>query len=111
MKPLAIAFGLVFLGAAALQWNDPDPAPWIALYLAAAALCIAGVFRGVPSGLRLGLGALSALWAASLLPAIVREAAHTGTEIEREFGGLVLVVIAMALPTRPGAALETDPAA
>ncbi|HLU66550.1 MAG TPA: transmembrane 220 family protein [Kofleriaceae bacterium] len=37
---------LGFAAAAAVQWNDPDPAPWIAIYGAAALACaLAGRVR------------------------------------------------------------------
>jgi hypothetical protein len=39
LKTFNVFSGLVFLGCAALQWNDPDPLLWIALYLLAAISC------------------------------------------------------------------------
>ena len=100
MKPVAIAFTLAFAAAAALQVNDPDPVSWIAIYAAAALVSIATALRRAPPALHLGLGVVAVAWAALLLPDIVREAALTGTEMEREFGGLLLVALGMALLRR-----------
>ena len=97
MKLVAIAFTLAFAAAAALQLNDPDPVRWIAIYAAAALVSIATALRRAPPALHLGLGVVAVAWAARLLPTIVREAALTGSEMEREFGGLLLVALGMAL--------------
>jgi hypothetical protein len=61
------AMGLVFLAFAGLQLNDPDPALWTTLYVAASflsALAAAGRPRTIAVAV-LGLGALA--WAAPLL--------------------------------------------
>jgi hypothetical protein len=39
MKILNVIFCLLFIGCAALQYNDPDPYIWIPLYLYAAFCC------------------------------------------------------------------------
>ncbi|MFC6998662.1 transmembrane 220 family protein [Rufibacter roseus] len=39
---------LMFLVFAALQWNDPDPAVWIAVYLSAAVLCGMASWQKLP---------------------------------------------------------------
>jgi hypothetical protein len=97
MTLVAISFSLLFVAAAAVQLNDPDPVRWIALYAGAALLCVTSTLRRPPAVLYLGFGALAAIWAATLLPEIAREVALTGNEVEREFAGLLLVAIAMAL--------------
>jgi len=44
---LRLACALLFLSAALLQYNDPDPLRWIAIYLLAMLACIAADrFRG-----------------------------------------------------------------
>ena len=40
------AMAALFLLAAAVQWNDPDPARWIAIYGAALAVCVIVGVRG-----------------------------------------------------------------
>jgi len=39
MRILNITFAVIFVGFAALQYNDPDPYVWIPIYLYAAILC------------------------------------------------------------------------
>jgi hypothetical protein len=61
---------LVFALAAFVQWNDPDPLPWIALYALAALLSLAaaaGRFWLWPSVAAAGLYLVGVL---SLLPAL-----------------------------------------
>lgn len=41
MKGWAVFFAVLFAGAAAVQWNDPDPAFWILGYLSVSALSVA----------------------------------------------------------------------
>jgi flagellar biosynthesis protein FliQ len=40
MKIFNIVFAVLFLGFAALQYNDPDPFVWIAIYLAMVVACL-----------------------------------------------------------------------
>lgn len=40
MAWINLAFALLFVLGAVLQYNDPDPARWIAIYLAAAVSCL-----------------------------------------------------------------------
>ncbi|TRZ42891.1 transmembrane 220 family protein [Robertkochia solimangrovi] len=52
MKPffkiLASIFALLFIVSAALQYNDPDPYFWYAIYLFAAVLCVLFIFGKLP---------------------------------------------------------------
>ena len=98
----------VFLASAAVQWNDPDPAYWIALYGVAALLAARaaqGQLPRVPNAaalamyVALGLRALPDLLAA-------REEAFThwqmlsaGDEVAREAGGILLCAAWSALQT------------
>ena len=64
-------FAMLFTGAAILQFNDPDPGLWVAAYASAAGLAMAAAFGRShfwPSAL---LAAIFALWAATLLPALL----------------------------------------
>ena len=108
MRALHGLFALLFLFGAAVQFNDPDPLGWAAIYLAAA----------INSGLAaLGrapwIGATAVLvvalaWAATLAPAVVGkvpfssmfgdwEMAITGVEESREMYGLVIIAAWMAV--------------
>ncbi len=57
-KILAILFGLAFLSFVAMQYNDPDPALWMAIYGLSAVLCFLSAFDKAPHGL---------LWVAIIL--------------------------------------------
>ena len=39
MKVFNLIFCFIFIGFAALQYNDPDPYVWIPIYMYAAVLC------------------------------------------------------------------------
>jgi hypothetical protein len=83
MRVAAGLLGAVFVLAAALQWNDPDPLRWILAYLVAAALSIsaaAGRFLLIPN-LLAGVG--FGLWFLALAPALpsAETAAFTSFEM------------------------------
>ena len=105
---------VMFVFFAALQYNDPDPVQWMAIYLAAAAaaaMTAAGRARWQVPTL---VAAASLVWAVSLVPAA---AAHRPSwehlttwkmmdpEVEesRELGGLTIVLgcmVALAVSAR-----------
>jgi len=58
----------MFIASGALQYNDPDPLPWILVYCAAAAACLIGRPRLLSLGIASLVGAVSLLWAVVLLP-------------------------------------------
>jgi hypothetical protein len=98
----------LFAVSAALQYNDPDPWQWIAIYVAAAAACVLWGLRRTawPLATAVALGALA--WAATLLPDVL---GHVGlsdlflrmnekggrVEIGREIGGLTIVLAWMVV--------------
>jgi hypothetical protein len=102
LKQLAAAY---FILVAVLQYNDPDPWGWIAIYLAAAIISL--LQRREPQHITppLLLGALAALWALTLLPGAqgvaltdLPKPMHTrgGTvELAREVGGLTILALWM----------------
>jgi hypothetical protein len=58
---------LLFAFAAALQFNDPDPVRWIAIYGAASVLSLTVFFRRrVPPAVAIGVAAIALVWAASI---------------------------------------------
>jgi hypothetical protein len=112
------AMAALFLVAAALQYNDPDPETWMPFYLGAAAACLVPHRRALwPLA---GVMAVIALvWAASLAPSVLprfafgdmfrsMSAASPIVELSREFVGLLvvaawmlaLVVVARVAPAR-----------
>jgi hypothetical protein len=107
MKIASAVMSALFLVAAALQYNDPDPLGWAAIYLAAAVasgLAAAGRLRWWTAA-AVGLAAL--IWAATLAPRVIesgmlRDVARsmgpeTGAEEARELIGLTLIVLWMAI--------------
>jgi hypothetical protein len=57
---------LMFLFSAAVQYNDPDPLGWIAIYLAAAAVCALEIRRRTPRWLPGAVLLVALVWAATL---------------------------------------------
>ncbi|WP_336514736.1 transmembrane 220 family protein [Pollutibacter soli] len=114
MKILNVFFVIIFVISAGLQYNDPDPYIWIPIYLYAAVLCWLAV-RGKyhPKAYLLGIvvylayaaylffdknGVLS--WAEehhaeSLVTTM--KASKPWIEETREFGGLLILTIAMLI--------------
>lgn len=89
--------------SAALQYNDPDPLSWIALYAAAAAACVLWGLRRVAWPVAAPVAAIAAVWAALLLPDVLGHIAPGDlflrmsekggrVEVGREVGGLLIVV-------------------
>ena len=97
------AMTLLFVFAAAVQYNDPDPWSWIALYLAAAGVTLTAVWRPgqwIPAA---AVAVVSIVWALALAPAAARTSfpdlfqswQMMSTEMEegRELGGLILAAV------------------
>lgn len=76
------SFALLFLLSAAVQWNDPDPARWIVVYAAVAAISAAAAFgvrpRIATAAVFGGVLAAFALWAPAL--------EHTSLQALQSFG-------------------------
>jgi hypothetical protein len=109
---MRIVFGCLaalFVFAASLQYNDPDPARWMAIYLAAALTCGLAAARH-PAGMRLSfiVGPIALFWALTYIPAVLRhrqvlsmfdEWTMRNEEVlqSREMFGLILVTLAMLM--------------
>jgi hypothetical protein len=98
----------LFLVSAAVQWNDPDPVYWIAVYGAAAVLAARAAQGDVPLIANLIALLAFALLAGRALPDLLaaREAAFThwqmldsSDELAREAGGLLLCAAWSAVQT------------
>jgi len=116
LRAVNLLAGLCFVTSAALQWNDPDPLRWAAMYLAAAVACLlfhrGRMHRAIP----VAVGAVALVWALVLAPEVIGKVAPgelvqsmraSGPLIEmgRELGGLALIVVwmaALALAREPG---------
>ena len=100
----------LFAFAAAVQYNDPDPLRWMALYLAAAAACVLAVLHRLPRWVPLAVGLAALAWAATLAPHVLGrvgwgemveawEMRDVRVEEGREMYGLLIVVAWMAVLT------------
>jgi hypothetical protein len=113
MRILNIVFIIVFLLSAALQYNDPDPYVWMPIYLYGAFLCYRAIQKKYNPilyavGLIVYLGYAIYLffdgsgvnnWARehdseSLVQSM--KASKPWIEETREFGGLLILIIALA---------------
>jgi len=114
---------LVFSLSALVQFNDPDPARWIALYGSAAVVCLAALrrWRAAPA-LALAVALVALGWAAALRGVLRRivfsdlframKAETPAIEESREFLGLLIVagwMIALAaVASRPSWSGRSD---
>jgi Transmembrane family 220, helix len=103
MKTINWALAVMFLLFAAVQYNDPDPIQWAALYLQAMTVCIlAALGKNNIYLIYIGL-VISLLWAASISPdfftwlkegtptiAGTMKAENPHVELVREFLGLLI---------------------
>ena len=105
-KATTIAFGgmgALFVFAAAVQYNDPDPYLWALLYLASAGVSFASVRMPGAWKAAAAVAAVALIWAATLVPEVLRTSfpelfqswAMMSKEMEegREFVGLVMVAV------------------
>jgi len=104
---------LLFVFAAAVQYNDPDPLRWMAIYLAAAAACVLAVLHRLPRWLPMAVGLVALAWAATLAPHVFGrvgwgemveawEMKDVRVEEGREMYGLLIVAGWMAVLTLAG---------
>jgi hypothetical protein len=57
---------LLFLFAAAVQFNDPDPAVWIGIYGVAAVVCVLEIRRRTSVWMPVAVALIALVWAATL---------------------------------------------
>lgn len=122
MRVSCISAALLFLCCVAVQFNDPDPLRWMAIYGAAAVLSLAAVRRGgipwIPAAV---VGGIALAWMLSILPRVIGrvslaelfgrfEMKTSAIEEARECVGLALVtawmavLVAVSLRARRGSA-------
>jgi hypothetical protein len=94
-------FAALFLLSVVVQYNDPDPIRWMAIYGAALAMCL---LRGrVPWWAPVIVAVVAVLWGLTLAPGVFSEAQladlvrtmkhENHAEEARELGGLCLVAL------------------
>ena len=102
------AMALLFLFGAIVQYNDPDPLRWMAIYVAAAATCALAAAQRVPRWLPIVIAGVALLWVATLaarpFPNVrilemfaAWEMANERIEEAREMYGLLVIAIYMAV--------------
>lgn len=90
MRIANLIFLGLFLVCVALQHNDPDPLPWMAMYGVAAVACTAWALRFRRVRAVAALVALTALaWGLTLAPALLKVAPGELVESMQAKGGLV----------------------
>lgn len=105
---------VLFLIAAVLQYNDPDPLRWMAIYGLAALACLLALAGWLPRPLSALVGLAALAWAATLAPAVVGRVSigelfesftmkSQSVEEAREMGGLLVVAAWMAVLALRGA--------
>jgi len=99
---------LAFVFSVAVQYNDPDPIGWMAVYGTAAVICGLEVGRRVRPVFAALLSAVGLAWAASIAPRVIGkvpfgamfaefEMKNLGVEESREMYGLLIVAAWMAV--------------
>ncbi len=105
---------LAFVFSVIVQFNDPDPLLWAAIYAAAAVACSLELRRRTPFTLPAAVAAVALAWAATLAPRVIGrvpfasmfvefEMANVAVEESREMYGLLLIalwMIAVAVAAR-----------
>lgn len=112
----------IFALCTVLQWNDPDPLAWMAVYGVATVLAVIAAEGRAPRGVIAGLAVVCVAWMALLVPgalafarqgqpgliAASMQAEQPWIEEAREFGGLAIVlawcVAGLSTGRRPAAA-------
>ena len=98
---------LAFLFSAIVQYNDPDPLIWMAIYGAAMIACLLFALGKLPSYLPAIVASIALVWALSLASQVIGKVGFTELfqafemkderiEAGREFGGLLIVVFWMS---------------
>jgi hypothetical protein len=68
VRILTALMALYFLCAVGVQYNDPDPLRWMAIYGAAALACVLALVRRLRRWVPVGVALVAAAWAATLAP-------------------------------------------
>ncbi len=108
MRWLHLLFGLLFFFGALVQYNDPDPLRWMAIYLLAAVACLLAVLRKLKWWFAALIALVALGWAATLAPSVfpnVRaaemvaawEMKNSRIEEGREMYGLLMIGVWMTV--------------
>ena len=97
---------LAFVFSVVVQFNDPDPLLWAAIYAAAAVVCVIELRRRTNPLVPAAIATAAAIWAATIAPRVLGkvrfssmfaefEMANTGIEESREMYGLLFIALWM----------------
>lgn len=107
-KAIAIVMFLIFLFGVIVQYNDPDPVKWMAIYAGAAAASLLAVLGRMPRWLPIIVALAAILWGVSMAPGLIGrvpilemfeefEMKSEVIEESREMYGLFLIAAGMIL--------------
>jgi hypothetical protein len=115
-RALAGLMGVLFFYAMYLQFNDPDPVRWSAMYASAGVVCLLHAFGRGPAWLAGLVTAVAIAWAAVWAPRVIgvthvkdmfaewhMTSGNVHAEEGRELGGLAIIIVtcgAVALARR-----------
>jgi Transmembrane family 220, helix len=99
---------VLFLFSVAVQYNDPDPLRWMAIYGAAAVACVSALRNSLHPAVSATIGVVALAWTVTLAPGVWGqvgfselfqefEMASPLIEEAREMGGLLIVAAWMAV--------------
>jgi hypothetical protein len=108
LRILTALMTVYFLFAAVMQYNDPDPVRWMAIYGAAALACWLALVRRLWRWYPAGVALAAVVWAATLAPGVIghvaprelfSETAMLAPAVEeaREMLGLLIVAVWMGV--------------
>ncbi len=108
MKFLNYLMTACFLFSVIVQYNDPDPLPWMLIYGLAGAACVLAILNRGKWLVPAAIGAAALVWAITLAPSVIGKVAlgelfeafemkDETIEIAREMGGLLIVSFWMAV--------------
>lgn len=95
-------FLLMFAFSVIVQYNDPDPLTWMAIYGAAAVACVLSLVGKLPWWYAVLVGVIALAWAATIAPRVMGqvpfldmfaefEMKDIGVEESREMYGLLMI--------------------
>jgi uncharacterized membrane protein len=99
---------VAFLFSVIVQYNDPDPLVWMAIYGAAMIACILFAFGKSPSFLPRIILSIAVIWALTIAAQVIGKVGFSElfqafemkderVEVGREFGGLLIIVFWMSV--------------
>lgn len=108
MRFLNIGFAALFLFGAFVQLNDPDPFAWVAIYVAAAVVCVLAIRSPKLHYPAIIVAAAAILWAGFLAPHVFGSTrfgdmfgawsmSDINVEYSREMYGLLVIALWMVI--------------